>query len=204
MRSATLRSKYEPESRVTGPPEGCALGEVEELDFGRREEGVPGGAGALERPPQGVARVSLEGGPVEVGDVAEDPGHLRVVVMPREELERGGVRTGQDVGLLHPAEAVDGRAVEGHPLVERVLEFGRGDVEPLRSPEHVGEPKLDEADAPLLDGPEHVVALALHRSSVARRPGPLRSAAGTGPVRGCHRAGASRSSRVGPDGVPVD
>ena len=117
--------------------------------------------------------VALEGRAVEVGDVAEDPGHLRVVVVPGQQLERLGVGPGQDVGFLDPAEAVDGRAVEGHPLVERVLELGRGDVEPLRGPEHVGEPQLDEADAPLLDGPEHVVPLALHRTSFACRRTPL-------------------------------
>ena len=33
----------------------------------------------------------------------------------------------------------------------------------LGVPEHVGEPHLDEADAPLLDGPQHVVLLAFHR-----------------------------------------
>ena len=42
----------------------------------------------------------------------------------------------------------------------------------LGCPEHVGEPQLDEADAPLLDGPEHVVALALHRTSFACRRTP--------------------------------
>ena len=100
----------------------------------------------------------------------KDAGHLRVVVVPGQQLEGLGVGAGQHVGLLDPAEPVDGRAVEGHPLVEGVLQLRRGDVEPLGGPEHVGEPQLDEADAPLLHGPEHVVPLALHRTSFACRP----------------------------------
>ena len=98
-----------------------------------------------------------------------------------QQLEGLGVGAGQDVGLLDAAEPVDGRAVEGHPLVERVLQLGRGDVEPLGGPEHVGEPQLDEADAPLLHGPEHVVPLALHRTSFACRAHPTHR--GPGPAR---------------------
>ena len=82
------------------------------------------------------------------------------VSVPGEELEGARVRPGEDVALLDPAEAVDGRAVEGHPLVERVLELGRGDREGLRGAEHVGEPELDEADAALFHGPEDVLLLA--------------------------------------------
>ena len=166
------------------------IGEVEELDLGRGEERVAGRPGPLERAAQGVPRVAPEGRAVEVGDVAEDAGHLRVVVVPRQQLEGLGIRAGQDVGLLDPAEPVDGRAVEGHPLVERVLQLGRGDVEPLGGPQDVGEPQLDEADAPLLDCPEHVIPLALHRTSFAC-PGTrlLRGPGGRGPIgpAGGHR-----------------
>ena len=143
------------------------VGEVEVLHFGGREEGEAGGPGALERPPQGMAGVTLEGRTVEVGDVAEDAGHLGVVVVPGQELKGLGIGSGQDIGFLDPAEAVDRRAVERHPLVERVLQFRRGDVEPLGGPQHVGEPQLDEADTPLLDGPEHVIPLTLHGTSFA-------------------------------------
>ena len=89
-----------------------------------------------------------------------------VAVVParrgEQDLERLRVGLGEHVGLLHPAEAVDRRAVEGHPLVESVLQLGRRDGERLGRPEDVGEPELDEADAPLLDGPQHVFLLALH------------------------------------------
>ena len=147
-------------------PGGVGVGEVEELHLGGGEEGVARGTGPLERASQGVARVALERRAVEVGDVAEDAGDLGVVV-PRQQLERLGVGAGEDVGLLHPAEPVDGRPVEGHALVECVLQLGRGDVEPLRRAQHVGEPQLDETDAPLLHCPQHVVTLALHGTSFA-------------------------------------
>ena len=137
-------------SRAYRAAVGIGVGEVEVLDLGRGEEGVAGGPGPLEGAAQGVPGIALERRPVEVGDVAEDPGHLGVVVVPGQQLKGLRVGAGQDVGFLHPAEAVDGRPVEGHPLVERVVELGRGDVEPLGGPEHVGEPQLDEADAPLL------------------------------------------------------
>ncbi len=152
---------------MTGAPDGIGVGEVEVLHLGRGEERVPRRAGPFERAPQRVARVAFERRAVEVGDVAEDAGDLRVVVVPGQQLERLGVGPGQHVGFLHPAEPVDGRAVEGHALVEGVLQLGRGDVESLGRAQDVGEPQLDEADAPLLDRPQHVVPLALHPASLA-------------------------------------
>ena len=86
---------------------------------------------------------------------------------PREDLEGVGIRHGEHVGLLDAAEALDGRAVEGHALLEGVLELGRGDGEALELAEHVGEPEPDEAHAALLDGPEDVVELVLHPESLA-------------------------------------
>ena len=56
-------------------------------------------------------------------------------------------------------EAVDGAAVEGHALVEGVLEFRGRDVEGLVTTEDVGEPELDEANAALLDGSKYVLGL---------------------------------------------
>ena len=89
--------------------------------------------------------------------------------MPRQQLERVEVRLGQDVGLLDAAEAVDRAAVEGHPLVEGVLELGGGDVERLVAPEDVGEPQLDEPDPALLDDVEDVGRLLLGHGSHCRR-----------------------------------
>ena len=110
-----------------------------------------------------MAGVAFERGAVEVDDVANHPGDRRAVGQVGEELEGLGVGHGEHVALLDPAEAVDGRPVEGHALLEGVLELGRGDLEGLRGAEHVGEPHLDEAHAPFLDRPQHVVLLAFHR-----------------------------------------
>ena len=51
-------------------------------------------------------------------------------------------------------------------LLERGLELGRGDGKALQRAEHIGEPKADEADPPLLDRPQDVVELLLHADSV--------------------------------------
>ncbi len=115
-----------------------------------------------------MAWTALERGAVEVHDVAEHPGHLRLrhvalgvpVAVPGQELEGARVGSCEHVALLDPAEAVDRRSVEGHSFVERVLELGRGDREGLRRPEDVGEPELDEADAAFFHRPEDVLLLA--------------------------------------------
>ena len=48
-----------------------------------------------------------------------------VGIGPGQQLEAVGVGPGEHVALLHPGEAVDGRAVEVHALLEGVLELGR-------------------------------------------------------------------------------
>ena len=90
------------------------------------------------------------------------------------------------------AEAVDRAAVEGHALVEGVLQLGRGDVEGLVAPEHVGEPELDEADPPLLDGAQHVVGLAARTSRLLSQ---VRTRV-AGPERAGQRAAAARFVEV--------
>ena len=168
-----------------GSVAGVGVGEVEVLDLRRRVEREALLPGAVERPAQDVAGAPLERRPVEVEDVAEHPGHRSVVGVPGQDLEGLRIGPGQDVALLDPREPVDGRSVERHPLLEGVLELGGGDGERLGGTEHVREPKLDEADGPLLDHPEHVLLLAAHSTSA---PGPGRPrrtplpAQGPGPV----------------------
>ena len=162
---------------------GVGVGEVEVLDLGGGVEGEALVPGPVEGPAQGVAGTALEGGAVEVEEVAEDAGHGDVVGMPGQELEGLRIGPGQDVGLLDPAEAVDGRAVEGHALLEGVLELGRRDAEGLGRPQDVGEPELDEADGPLLDRPEDVLLLASHSASARGRGGEIVAA-----VLGLNRA----------------
>ena len=89
---------------------------------------------------------------------------------PRDDLEGARVGHGEHVGFLHPAVALDGRAVEGHALLEGGLELGRGDGEALQGAQHVGEPEADESDTALFDRAQDVVELLLHTSSLTDRP----------------------------------
>ena len=110
---------------------------------------------------QDVSRAAIERRAIKVGDVAEHSRHGVVATgLERKNLERRRVGSGNDVGLLHAAEAVDRRAVEGHPFVERILEFRRRNGEALGNAEDVGEPHLDELHAALFDGLQHVLTLA--------------------------------------------
>ena len=157
-----------------GGSDRVGVGEVEVLELRGGEEAEAAVVGLLELAPEHLARVALEGRAVEVGDVAERPGRRSLrTAAEGQDLEGLRVRVGEDVALLDPAEAVDRRAVEGHPLVEGVLELGRRDREGLRDAEDVGEPELDELDAPLFDGPQHVLTLALHRRASSCRLGGL-------------------------------
>ena len=143
--------------------------EVEELDLRPRVEREALLAGAVQVALQHVARVALERLAREVLDVAEHPGDRGVVAAPRHDVE--GVRVGhrEHVGLLDPAVALDGRAVEGHALLERALELGGRDGEALERAEDVGEPEPDEPDAAFLDGAHDVVELLLHSDQCSGR-----------------------------------
>ena len=81
-----------------------------------------------------------------------------------------GVGAGEHVALLHPAVAVDRRAVELHALLEGVLELRRRDGERLELAEHVAEPEPDQPDPALLDRAQHVVLLALDHPSMLTWP----------------------------------
>ena len=106
--------------------------EEEELHLRRGVEGEALVAGALEVALQHVAGVALERLLRQVLDVAEHAGDGGVLAAPRHDLERVRVGQGEHVGFLDPAVALDGRAVEGHALLERRLELGRGDGEALQ------------------------------------------------------------------------
>jgi hypothetical protein len=96
--------------------------EVEVLELRPDVEGIAEIGRALQLPLQDEARVALERRAVGVQHVAEHPGDLRLG-LPRDQLERGRVGDGDHVRLLDPAEPVDRRAVEPHPLGERALEL---------------------------------------------------------------------------------
>jgi hypothetical protein len=63
------------------------------------------------------------------------------------------------VRLLDRVEAGDGRAVEAHPVGERVLELLAADGEALQLPVDVGEPEPDELDAVLVGAGDDVLRL---------------------------------------------
>ena len=135
--------------------------EVEELDVGGDVEGETLGMGGLYVSSEHLTGIAVERRAVEMVDVTEHPGLGGSRIAPGEDLEGVRVGHGEHVGLLHPGEAVDGRAVEGHPVGERVVELGRGDGEALEVSEHVGEPEPHQADPALLDRLQDVVALLL-------------------------------------------
>ena len=141
--SAVLRSKYDAVSSGSSGRLGIGVGEVEELHLGRDVEGEALLAGPVEVALEHLAGVALERRAVEVGDVAEHAGRRRLVDAPRQQLEAVGVGEGEHVALLHPAEAVDGRAVELHPLGEGGFELGGGGLDRLQLAEHVGEPQAE-------------------------------------------------------------
>jgi hypothetical protein len=143
---------------------GVEVFEVEVLDFGGDEERVALASAPRRARDATAGADSPRRAAVNVVDVTEDPGHPGALFVPGQELERGEVGSGEHVGFLGAREAVDGAAVKGHALIERVLEFGRRDVEGLVAPQHVGEPELHEAHAAFFDGSQHVLGLALHTS----------------------------------------
>ncbi len=139
-------------------------GEVEVLELGGGVEAEALFPSPFDGASQDIAGVALERGPVQVGDVADHPGGLvaaaRFGIAHGQDLEGAGIGAGQNVGFLHPAEAIHGRSVEGEAFLKSVLQLGRGDAHRLLDPEDVGEPQLDEADPPLLDRPQDVLVLA--------------------------------------------
>ena len=138
------------------------VAQQEELDLRVRVEGEA----HLRR----LAEVALEH-PAGVGvgrravrhqDVAEHPGHTRVLTPPREQLERRRVGPGDHVRLVHPGETLDRGPVEADAVGERALEFGRRDGDGLERAEHVGEPEPDETNIPLFERAQHEFFLPIH------------------------------------------
>ena len=81
--------------------------------------------GGLHMASQDLARVTREWRAVQVVNVAEDACFGFFRVSPWDDFERVGIRDRKDVSFLDTGEAVDRRSVEGHPVGQRVVEFGR-------------------------------------------------------------------------------
>ena len=138
------------EGRVVDRPE------VEVLELRTDVEREPLVRGPGELTLEDPARVAVERRAVRLEDVAEHPRH-RLLGLPRDHLEGGGVGERHHVGFLDAGEPVDRGAVEAHPSGEGALELLRGDRERLQEPEDVGEPEANEADPSLLDRAQDVL-----------------------------------------------
>src|SRR5262245_14300717 len=144
----------------------------------------------LQRAPQHVAWVALVGLAVRRDHVTDHPADLRLARAPRHHDEGGGVRDRDHVRFLDRVEARDRRAVEAHPVVERVLELRRRDREALQVSLEVGEPEENELDVLRLHPFHHVRALR----RIAR--GPRRR------FDCCHTSLLVRRNKKGPGRLP--
>ena len=136
--------------------------EHEVLELGADVEGVEAHAlHPVERFAEDVARVALVRRAVGRDDVADHPRDVRADRVPvlversRHELEARRVGDRHHVRLLDRVEARDRRAVEAHPVVQRLLHLRGRDRERLEVPLEVGEPEEDVLDALVLDALEH-------------------------------------------------
>ena len=104
------RGEIEVASRVVGLGGRFALPRLEQEEFGLgpRHHRDAACARLGDRPLERVAGAALEGASVRGVDVADDPGHLLARrVRPREDAERGEVRTQEHVRLLDAHETLD-------------------------------------------------------------------------------------------------
>ena len=145
------------------------VAEQEVLDLGSDVERQAHVVRAGDRPPQDRARVALEQRALRRPDVAEHARHAGHAGPPREDLERRRVGVRDHVGLLHPGEPVDRRAVEADTFAQCLRQLLRGDRERLQEPEDVGEPQPDEPDPAFLGRPDDERAnVVVHPSSRGR------------------------------------
>ena len=113
--SSVVRSKYEARSRGPGPAVDRVVGvEVEELHLRRGHEFVPPFPGRADGATQDLPGIALERESPDCLDVAEHARCRLLRVGPRQQLERGGVGPGQNVGLVDAAEPVYRGTVELH------------------------------------------------------------------------------------------
>src|ERR687897_81025 len=101
--------------------------------------------------------------------IADHPGDLGLSLAPGHQLERARVGDRDHVRLLDRVEAGDRRAVEAHPVVERLLHLRRRDREALQVPLEIGEPEQEELHALILDPLQDLLAVvrARRRSRLA-------------------------------------
>ena len=77
----------------------------------------------LQRPLEDIPGIALEGRPVRIVNIADQPGHLSVLGPPGQDGEGVRVRTQILVRLLHPDGALDGAAVQHDLPVQRPFDL---------------------------------------------------------------------------------
>src|SRR5262245_16974443 len=122
----------------------AAVATLEQKEFrlgaGLHREALLGGH--PDRPLEHRPRTARERCPVGIGDITDDASYpFRSRVAPGKNLKRAQVRLEVHVGLFDPYEALDRRAVEHDPAVQRFLELAIRYLDVLDDPEYVGELK---------------------------------------------------------------
>ena len=120
--------------------------EEEELHLRSDVDPVAHFGGVIHGPPQHVTGIAAERLPLRGVDVADEPGRAVVALFPGEDAPGAEIGVEIHVALLHPDEAVDGRAVEAHFVVKGLFQLAGGDGDILHHAHDVGELQQDEAD----------------------------------------------------------
>ena len=150
-----LRRHREVAALVEGLRAGRVL-EEEVLELGPDVEGVEARLlHPLERHTQHVAWIAFVGVAARRHDVADHPPDLALAGLPRHHLEGLRIRDRDHVRLLDRVEAGDRRAVEPHPVVQRLLDLGGRDRKALQVTFEVGEPEQDGLDLLVFDPLQH-------------------------------------------------
>ena len=153
--------------------------QVEEFQLGPDVVREPHFRRPVQVPPQNLARVAGEGLAPGLSDVAEHPGHGVLARTPGQQREGGRIGIGPHVALVVPGKSVNGRAVEPHAPVQRVLQVVGGDREALELAQDVGEPQANELHVVFPRGPQYKVpcggCVSCHGYSSPSRfaPGPI-------------------------------
>ena len=165
-----VMSKYPPVS--TGLRLGAvrrAVLQQEELDLRVGVERESPLGCLRQRPAEHVPRIGPRRRPVRHGDVAEHASRVgRPALRLGQDLKGRWIGPGEHVALTGPGESLDRRAVEADTLLERAIQFRRGDGDGLERSQYVGEPQADEADLPLLEGVQDEFLLTVHSAPVLR------------------------------------
>ncbi|OPY27049.1 MAG: hypothetical protein A4E28_02184 [Methanocella sp. PtaU1.Bin125] len=109
----------------------------------------PGLLGLLDDPLQVDPRIARERLATGQVHVADEPGHIAILALPRDERERVEIRLQVHVRLLNPDKPLDRRAVKHDITVQRLLKLTDRQRHVLRSAENIRKLELDKFDLEL-------------------------------------------------------